>query len=111
LGIAQGRGAKARGLKNRGFSGAEFQCRIAPMINGHARVSTDGRSVAARVRARRAAGGRQALRETASGAKTDRAPLRKADDRLEADAYASRQIMACFRRDTEAGQRHGGIRS
>jgi DNA invertase Pin-like site-specific DNA recombinase len=48
------------------------------MIYGYARVSTDGQSVEAQVRQLRAAGARQVFRETASGAKTDRAHLRRA---------------------------------
>jgi len=48
------------------------------MIYGYARVSTDGQSVDAQVRALRAAGARQVFRETASGAKTDRTQLRRA---------------------------------
>jgi DNA invertase Pin-like site-specific DNA recombinase len=47
------------------------------MIYGYARVSTDGRSVAAQVEALTAAGAAKVFRETASGAKTDRAQLRK----------------------------------
>jgi DNA invertase Pin-like site-specific DNA recombinase len=47
------------------------------MIYGYARVSTDGQSVAAQVAALRAAGAGQVFREVASGAKTDRAQLRK----------------------------------
>jgi DNA invertase Pin-like site-specific DNA recombinase len=47
------------------------------MIHGYARVSTDGQSVDAQVRALRAAGARQVFRETASGAKSDRAQLRR----------------------------------
>ena len=48
------------------------------MIYGYARVSTDGQSVAAQVAALRAAGAGKVFREVASGAKTDRAQLRKA---------------------------------
>jgi DNA invertase Pin-like site-specific DNA recombinase len=55
------------------------------MIYGYARVSTDGQSVAAQVRQLRAAGCDKVLRETASGAKTDRAELRKALAKLDAD--------------------------
>jgi DNA invertase Pin-like site-specific DNA recombinase len=48
------------------------------MIYGYARVSTDGQSVAAQVAALQAAGASKVFREVASGAKTDRAQLRKA---------------------------------
>lgn len=46
-----------------------------PMIYGYARVSTDGQSVDGQVRQLRTAGAGQMFRETASGAKTDRAQL------------------------------------
>ncbi len=52
------------------------------MIYGYARVSTDGQSVDAQVKALRAAGAEKIFRETASGAKTDRAQLRRAIDGL-----------------------------
>ena len=80
---------------------------------GHARVSTGPQNVAAHdeeprapdpPRALRAAGPRQVFRETVNGAKTDRAPLRKAHDQLEADAYAPRAIIVHSRCDTEADQ-------
>jgi DNA invertase Pin-like site-specific DNA recombinase len=45
---------------------------------GYARVSTDGQSVSAQVAELEAAGADKVFRETASGAKTDRAQLRKA---------------------------------
>jgi DNA invertase Pin-like site-specific DNA recombinase len=48
------------------------------MKYGYARVSTDGQSVAAQVAGLRAAGAGKVFREVASGAKTDRAQLRKA---------------------------------
>ena len=51
---------------------------------GYARVSTDGQSVAAQVTALNAAGAGKVFREVASGAKTDRAQLRKAIAALEA---------------------------
>ena len=54
------------------------------MIYGYARVSTDGQSVDAQVRRLRAAGAEKVLRETASGAKTNRTQLRKAINQLEA---------------------------
>jgi len=46
------------------------------MIYGYARVSTDGQSLDAQVKQLRAAGAEKVFRETASGAKTDRAQLR-----------------------------------
>lgn len=52
-------------------------------IYGYARVSTDGQSVDAQVQQLRAAGAATVFRETASGAKTDRAGLRKAIAALE----------------------------
>src|SRR3954451_12996642 len=54
------------------------------MIYGYARVSTDGQSVKAQVRQLAKAGCSKVFREVASGAKTDRAQLRKALDRLDA---------------------------
>ncbi len=47
------------------------------MIYGYARVSTDGQSVDAQVKQLRAAGAEKIFKETASGAKTDRAQLRR----------------------------------
>ena len=52
------------------------------MIYGYARVSTDGRSVDAQMRQLTKAGCRKVFREVASGARTDRAQLRRALDRL-----------------------------
>ncbi len=54
------------------------------MIYGYARVSTDGQSVAAQVAALTAAGAEKVFREVASGAKSDRAQLRRALDSLQA---------------------------
>jgi DNA invertase Pin-like site-specific DNA recombinase len=54
------------------------------MIYGYARVSTDGQSVDAQVRQLTKAGCKKVFRETASGAKTDRAELRKAIAKLDA---------------------------
>jgi len=48
------------------------------MIYGYARVSTDGQSVAAQMAALNAAGAGKVFREVASGARADRARLRKA---------------------------------
>ena len=52
------------------------------MIYGYARVSTDGQSVDAQVKRLRAAGAEKVFKETASGAKTDRAQLRSAVKQL-----------------------------
>jgi DNA invertase Pin-like site-specific DNA recombinase len=54
------------------------------MKYGYARVSTDGQSVDAQVRQLTKAGCKKVFREVASGAKTDRAQLRKAIALLEA---------------------------
>ena len=54
------------------------------MIYGYARVSTDGQTVAAQVEALTAAGAVRVFQETASGAKTDRAQLRRLLDQLDA---------------------------
>ena len=53
------------------------------MIYGYARVSTDGRSVAAQVAALRKQGAGKVFREVAGGAKTDRAQLRRVLDQLD----------------------------
>ena len=54
------------------------------MIYGYARVSTDGQTVGAQVEALTAAGAARVFQETASGAKTDRAQLRRLLDQLDA---------------------------
>ena len=54
------------------------------MIYGYARVSTDGKTVGAQVEALTAAGAVRVFQETASGAKTDRAQLRRLLDQLDA---------------------------
>jgi len=54
------------------------------MIHGYARVSTDDLSVEVRVRQFAKSGCKTVFRETASGAQTGRAQLRKALDALEA---------------------------
>jgi DNA invertase Pin-like site-specific DNA recombinase len=53
------------------------------MIYGYARVSIDGQSVAAQVAALRKQGAGKVFREVASGAKTDRAQLRRLLDQLD----------------------------
>ena len=60
------------------------------MIYGYARVSTDGQSAEAQVRQLAKAGCSKVFREVASGAKTDRAQLRKALDRL---ARSTRDLL------------------
>jgi DNA invertase Pin-like site-specific DNA recombinase len=52
------------------------------MIYGYARVSTDGQSVDAQVKQLREVGAEKVFRETASGAKSDRAQLRRALDHI-----------------------------
>ena len=54
------------------------------MKYGYARVSTDGQSVEAQVKQLRSAGCKKIYQETASGAKTDRAQLRRVLDQLTA---------------------------
>src|ERR1700688_1825990 len=54
------------------------------MIYGYARVSTDGQSVDAQARQLTKAGCKRVFRETASGAKTDRAQLRRLLGQLDA---------------------------
>src|SRR5258707_2095127 len=54
------------------------------MKYGYARVSTDGQTVDAQVRQLTKAGCKKVFREVASGAKTDRAQLRRLLDQLEA---------------------------
>ena len=54
------------------------------MIYGYARVSTDGQSVDAQVKALHAAGAEKVIRETASGTKSDRVGLRRLLDGLDA---------------------------
>jgi len=53
------------------------------MKYGYARVSTDGQSLVAQVKQLHAAGAEKVLRETASGARADRAQLRRAINELE----------------------------
>jgi len=59
-------------------------CQAEMTIYGYARVSTDGQSVEAQVRQLSEAGAEKVFRETASGAKTDRAQLRRAVAQLDA---------------------------
>src|ERR1700732_1187756 len=64
------------------------------MKYGYARVSSDGQSVDAQVRQLRAAGAKKVFREVASGAKTDRAQLRRLLDVLDAG-----DVLTVTRRD------------
>ena len=64
------------------------------MMYGYARVSTDGQSVAAQVAALKTAGCGQVFEEVASGAKTDRAKLRRL-----LDALGSGDVVAVTRLD------------
>ena len=68
------------------------------MIYGYARVSTDGQSVAAQVAALRKHGAGKVFREVASGAKTDRAQLRRVLDQLDAS-----DVLLVTRLDRLAG--------
>jgi len=52
------------------------------MIYGYARVSTDGQSLDAQVKQLRADGAEKIIKETASGARADRAGLRRVIDQL-----------------------------
>jgi DNA invertase Pin-like site-specific DNA recombinase len=54
------------------------------VIRGYARVSTDGQSVDAQVRQLKASGAEKVWRETASGAKTNRAQLGRVLAQLDA---------------------------
>jgi hypothetical protein len=70
-------------LIKKSFPGAEYSSRINAMNRGYARVLSDGQSIHAQVKQLRAAGAEKVSRETASGAKTDRAQLRCVLDQLE----------------------------
>ena len=68
-----------------------------PMKYGYARVSTDGQSVDAQVRQLTKAGCKKVFREVASGAKTDRAQLRRLLGQLEAgDVLTVTRLTGCF---------------
>jgi DNA invertase Pin-like site-specific DNA recombinase len=70
------------------------------MIYGYARVSTDGQSVDAQVRQLTKAGCTKVFREVASGAKTDRAQLRKLLDQLDAGDVLMVTRLDCLARST-----------
>lgn len=89
------------------------------MMYGYARVSTDGQSVAAQVAALTAAGAEKVFRETASGAKPERAQLRRVLDQLDADdvlmvtrldrlARSTRDLLNTF---AAIAERQAGFRS
>jgi DNA invertase Pin-like site-specific DNA recombinase len=69
--------SKTTPLKSGAFFCAKYMHIIGPMKYGYARVSTDGQSVDAQVRQLKAAGCKTVFRQVASGAKTDRAQLRR----------------------------------
>ena len=70
------------------------------MIYGYARVSTDGQSAEAQIAALTAAGATKVYREVASGAKTDRALLRRLLDQHDAgDVPMSRRLTGWRARD------------
>jgi hypothetical protein len=89
--------SKIRSLKRLSFFAAQDSCIMGGMKKpkktpplpvgtayGYARVSTDGQSVDAQVRQLTKAGCKKVFREVASGAKTDRAQLRRLLGQLEA---------------------------
>jgi DNA invertase Pin-like site-specific DNA recombinase len=89
------------------------------MIYGYARVSTDGQSVEAQVGQLAAAGAGKVFRETASGAKSDRAQLKRMVvvlapgdvvmvTRLDRLARSTRDLLNILAQLTEAG---AGFRS
>src|SRR5271166_4015998 len=73
---------KNQSLDSKPLSLCKNDVHISPMIYGYARVSTDGQSVDAQVKQLRDAGAEKVFRETASGARSDRAGLRRALDSL-----------------------------
>ena len=73
-----------QGIEIKGLFRFRIPVQNAPMKYGYARVSTDGQSVDAQVRQLTKAGCKKVFREVASGAKTDRAQLRRLLDQLEA---------------------------
>ena len=84
------------------------------MIYGYARVSTDGQSLAAQIEQLTAAGADKVFEETASGAKTDRAQLKRLvaalspNDvvmvtRLDRFALSTRDLLNTLAQFTEAG--------
>jgi DNA invertase Pin-like site-specific DNA recombinase len=89
------------------------------MIYGYARVSTDGQSVDAQVKRLRAAKAKRIFKETASGAKTDRAELARAlrqltdgdvlmVTRLDRLARSTRDLLNIL---AQIGERGAGFRS
>lgn len=70
------------------------------MICGYARVSTNGQSIDAQVKQLRAAKADKVVRETASGAKSDRAKLRYLLYRLAAGDVLLVTRLDCLARST-----------
>jgi DNA invertase Pin-like site-specific DNA recombinase len=92
------------------------------MIYGYARVSTDGQSVEAQVTALTAAGAEKVFREVASGAKTDRAQLRRSLDalgpgdvlmvtRIDRLARSTFDLFAIVKRIVDAGGQFRSLRN
>jgi DNA invertase Pin-like site-specific DNA recombinase len=76
------------------------------MKYGYARVSTDGQSLDAQIKQLRAAGAEKVLRETASGARADRAGLRRALAALDTgDVLMSRALTGWH--DQPRSSQHG----
>src|SRR5437667_4501169 len=70
------------------------------MIYGYARVSTDGQSLAAQVAVLRKHGASKVFREVASGAKPDRAQLRRLLDQLDAGDVLTVTLLDRLARST-----------
>ena len=82
------------------------------MILGYARVSTEGQSLDAQVKQLRAAGAEKVLRETASGARTDRVQLRRALDQLaKGDVLTVMRLDRLARSTRDLTGKGAGVRS
>jgi predicted site-specific integrase-resolvase len=83
LAIKKSRHLSIKVTDKKGLFRCESLVQNQSMIFGYARVSTDGQSVDAQVKQLRAAGAEKIFKETASGAKTERAELARALRRLD----------------------------
>lgn len=104
-----------------GLRVSNYSLRNRHMICGYARVSTDGQSAAAQVAELTAAGCEKVFSETASGAKTDRAQLKRAIaalaagdvlvvTRLDRLARSTRDLLNVLAALTERGAQFRSIR-